>query len=102
MEKVIVAVGTTRGPKLSAAQEVLKTLGGEIDAHAEFEVIGVAVPSGVGHTPATREETMRGARTRAERLAELARANRETWRFFVGLEGGLDVMDDEGARLVFL
>jgi len=70
MEKVIVAVGTTRGPKLSAAQEVLKTLGAEIDAHAEFEVIGVAVPSGVGHTPATREDargTACGAGSRKQR-----------------------------------
>jgi inosine/xanthosine triphosphatase len=102
MEKAIVAVGSTRGPKLGAAQEVLKAIGAALDPLAEFEVIGVEVPSGVGHTPASREETMSGARARAKALAEIARANGEPWRYFVGLEGGLAVVREEGKRLVFL
>jgi inosine/xanthosine triphosphatase len=102
MEKAIVAVGSTRGPKLGAAQEVLKAIGDALDPDAEFEVIGVEVSSGVGHTPASREETMNGARTRAKALAEIARANGERWRYFVGLEGGLAVVRRDARRLVFL
>ena len=37
---------------------------------------------------------MRGACQRAEALIQLARANGETWKYFVGLEGGLDVVQD--------
>jgi len=102
MEKAIVAVGSTRGPKLGAAQEVLKAIGASLDPLAEFEVVGVEVSSGVGHTPASREETMSGARARAKALAEIARANGEPWRYFVGLEGGLAVVREEEKRLVFL
>src|SRR6476646_3535605 len=102
MEKAIVAGGSTRGPKRGAAQEVLKAIGTSLDPLAEFEVVGVEVSSGVGHTPASREETMSGARARAKALAEIARANGEPWRYFVGLEGGLAVVREEGKRLVFL
>jgi len=56
----------------------------------------VEVESGVGHTPASRDELMRGARQRAEALAEIARQNGSAWHYFVGLEGGLDVVH-EGA-----
>lgn len=102
MTKVIVAVGTRRGPKLAAAKEVLAAIGPQLDAGAEFEVIGVEVASGVDAMPLTREETMAGARGRAEALVEIARANGEPWKYFVGLEGGLDVLEEGGRRLVFL
>lgn len=69
---------------------------------AEFEVIGVEVKSGVGHTPANRNELMLGARQRAEALEKLVRQKSEKWRYFVGLEGGLDVIEREGRRRVFL
>ena len=102
MTKIIVAVGTTRGPKLAAAKEVVSAVGGELEPHGEFEVIGVNVPSGVSAMPISREHTMAGARGRAEALAEIARANGEPWKYFVGLEGGLDVIREGGKRLVFL
>ena len=37
---------------------------------------------------------MRGARQRAEAVVKLARENREAWRYFIGLEGGLDVVEE--------
>lgn len=98
----MIAVGTTRGPKLGAVQEVIAQIGGQLDPAANFEVIGVGVASGVSSMPITREETMAGARGRAEALAEMARTNGEPWKYFVGLEGGLDVMRENGRRLVFL
>ena len=102
MQKILVAVGSTRRPKLNAVWEALTVFGPQLDPHAQFEVVGVEVESGVGHTPTTRAELMAGARHRAETLVRRARENHEPWRYFVGLEGGLDVIEENGQRLVFL
>jgi len=45
---------------------------------------------------------MAGARGRAESLARITRENGELWNYFVGLEGGLDVVHESGQRWVFL
>ncbi len=102
MAKILVAVGSTRRPKLNAVWEGLTVFGPQIDPDAQFEVVGVEVGSGVGHTPTTRAELMAGARQRAEVLVRMARERGEAWRYFVGLEGGLDVVEENGQRLVFL
>jgi inosine/xanthosine triphosphatase len=102
MEKILVAVGSTRRPKLNAVWEGLSVFGPQLDPNAQFEVVGVEIESGVGHTPLTRTELMAGARRRAEALVRLKRERNEAWRYFVGLEGGLDVVEENGERLVFL
>ena len=102
IQKVLVAVGSTRRPKLNAVWEALTVFGPSLDSNAQFDVVGIEVPSGVGHTPRTRAELMAGARQRAEALVEIARERSEPWRFFVGLEGGLDVLREDSGRLVFL
>jgi inosine/xanthosine triphosphatase len=102
MQEIIVAVGSTRRPKLNAVREALTVVGPILDSHGQFEVVGVDVPSGVSHTPASRAELMAGARFRAESLVKHARERGEPWRYFVGLEGGLDVVEENGQRLVFL
>lgn len=102
MDKVQIAVGSTRRPKLAAVREAISEFGLVLNPGGEFEVLGVEVDSGVGHTPANRAELMQGARQRAESLVRLARSNNELWRYFVGLEGGLDVILEEGRRRVLL
>ena len=102
MEKIQIAVGSARRPKLAAVQEAIRDFSAVFAPGAEFEVIGVEVESGVGHTPANRSELMLGARQRAEALVSLAREKVESWRYFVGLEGGLDVIEEEGGRRVLL
>ncbi len=102
MEKILVAVGSTRRPKLNAVWEGLSVFGPQLDPNAQFEVVGLEIESGVGHTPLTRAELMAGARRRAEALVRLKRERNEAWRYFVGLEGGLDVVEENGERLVFL
>jgi inosine/xanthosine triphosphatase len=102
VETIKIAVGSTRRPKLAAVHEAIREFGALLAPGVELEVIGVEVESGVGHTPANREELMQGARQRAEALARLARQKGETWRYFVGLEGGLDVIEEEGGRRVLL
>lgn len=92
MNKVILAVGSKRGPKLSAVAEALEAFSSVLAPDTEFEFVGVEVESGAGHTPSSREELMRGARQRAEALVQLERKNAAGWQYFVGLEGGLDVV----------
>lgn len=102
MDKVYVAVGSTRRPKLNAVWESLSIIGPTLDPNVLFDVVGFEVESGVGHTPTSREELMRGARQRAEALVRMGRERKEAWRYFVGLEGGCDVIRENGARRVLL
>jgi len=102
MEKILIAVGSTRRPKLNGVWEAISVLGFLLDPNAQFDVVGVEVPSGVGHTPTSRAELMAGARRRAEALERIGRERKEKWRYFVGLEGGLDVIQENGRRLAFL
>lgn len=111
MGKIIIAVGSTRKPKLAAVREAAQQFAEAWSPGLEIEVVGREVESGVSHTPSSRKELMLGARQRAEALEGLAHANREPWQYFVGLEGGLDVVantpeagqqSNELSRRVFL
>jgi inosine/xanthosine triphosphatase len=102
MEKILIAVGSTRRPKLNAVTEAVQAFGSALGPALEFEVAGFEVESGVSHTPSSRGELMRGARLRAEALVDLAREKSEAWHYFVGLEGGLDVVPENGGQRVFL
>lgn len=102
MQTTVVAVGSTRQPKLNAVSEALDALGTFLDPEARFSVVGIDVPSGVGHTPVSRSELMAGARGRCEALVRLVHERGEPWRYFVGLEGGLDVVRENGRQLTFL
>jgi inosine/xanthosine triphosphatase len=94
MEKILVAVGSMRRPKLNAVWEALSVFGPTLNPNAQFEVVPVDVPSGVRHTPLSRDDIMTGARQRADALVLRAREKGEPWKYFVGLEGGLDVIRD--------
>jgi len=102
MGTTIIAVGSARKPKVNAVSDALRAFASRLNPGAQFEVIGLEVESGVGHTPATCEELMRGARQRAEALVQQARESGADWKYFVGLEGGLDVVEENGNRRVFL
>ena len=102
MAHLVIAVGTTRKPKLAAVEEALSDIVDVLAPGQRIEVIGLEVESGVTHTPTSREELMRGARQRAESLQDIATRGNERWDFFVGLEGGLEVIAENGERRVFL
>jgi len=102
METLIVAIGSTRRPKIDAVRDALDELASRFRSAAQFEIVAVDAPSGVSHTPLSRQETMAGARQRGEALARMARNRRELWKYFVGLEGGLDIVLEAGGRRVFL
>jgi inosine/xanthosine triphosphatase len=103
MEKIVIAVGSKRPPKLDAVGQALEDLGPLLHPKSSFEVKGFEVETGVSHTPRTRVELMAGALGRCQALMHLGRAQA---KYFVGLEGGLDVLHesdaDKSRRLVFL
>lgn len=94
MPKIIIAIGSKRGPKLNAVKQALEVFSPAFPPGSEFELVGMEVESGVSHTPSSQEELMRGARQRAETLVQIAKKNNLQWNFFVGLEGGLDVVHE--------
>lgn len=103
MAPIVVAVGSRRGPKLAAVREALAAIGPHLEApEPVFEVVALDVPSGVGHTPLSRAEIMAGARARAEALQRIAREKSESWHYFIGLEGGVEIIREQAARWVFL
>src|SRR5205814_8653576 len=71
-----------------------QSFSGTLAQDSEFEVVCVEVESGVSHTPTSRGELMRGARQRAEALQEIALQREVAWQYFVGLEGGVDVVKE--------
>jgi inosine/xanthosine triphosphatase len=102
MEKILIAVGSARKPKVEAVRDALAVIRPFLDGNVDCEIVAVEVPSGVRHTPLSREDLMAGARQRAETLVHIARDSNAPWRYFVGLEGGLDVIHEGAKRWVFL
>lgn len=99
---ICVAVGSLRPPKLNAVRSALDACSRSLGLAGPIEMFGFEVPSGVRPTPLSRVETMKGARHRVRRLQQLAKEGGKLWQFFVGLEGGLDVLSLDGERRVFL
>ena len=102
MKNIIVAVGSTRKPKLNAVSEALQTIKPFFPVGVDFQILGREVASGVSPTPSSRAELMLGARKRTQALSHLAAESSEKWDYLVGLEGGLDVIMEDRARRVFL
>ena len=73
-----------------------------LSSDAPLEIKGYEVDSGVSHTPVSREELMQGARQRAEALRKMLDDMSARADYFVGLEGGLHVVVENGERRVFL
>jgi inosine/xanthosine triphosphatase len=99
---LVIAVGSLRRPKLEAVRAAMDDIAELLARDRPVEIVGVEVASGVTHTPASREELMRGARQRAEALRAISERTRARWDYFVGLEGGLDRVPESGQTRVFL
>jgi inosine/xanthosine triphosphatase len=97
-----IAAGSTRRPKLNAVQEAADLFRCYFSPDTTIEVHGYEVESGVSHTPLSREELMQGARQRTETLVARLAATGDAANFYVGMEGGLDVVEEQGRRRVFL
>jgi inosine/xanthosine triphosphatase len=102
LEKISIAVGSQRAPKLDAVRAAVDSFGHLLHPNARFEIEGFEVETGVRHTPLSRSELMAGAQGRCEALKRLAERGIATPDFYAGLEGGLDVVQENGNRLAFL
>jgi inosine/xanthosine triphosphatase len=102
LNNLIIAVGSARKPKLAAVREAVDGMKDLLPAGTSIEIVGVEVDSGVNPTPLSREESMCGARQRADALQRIAKQEAKPWNYFVGLEGGLDSVVENGERRVFL
>jgi inosine/xanthosine triphosphatase len=102
LSELVLAVGSARKPKLAAVREAADGMLDLLPVGTSFEIVGVEVESGVNHTPLSREQSMCGARQRADALIKIAQEQRKAWNYFVGLEGGLDSVLEDGQRRVFL
>jgi inosine/xanthosine triphosphatase len=100
--ELTIAVGSTRKPKLAAVREAVDGMIDLLAPGTSFDIVAAEVESGVNHTPLSREESMRGARQRAEALQKVAEREARQWNYFVGLEGGLDAVVENGERRLFL
>lgn len=89
--EIVVAVGTTRGPKLRAVRHVLDELVERFPAFlaGPIRLEPRKVDSGVSSTPQNVEESMQGARNRAEQAYQGLLTEGLEPRLGVGLEGGL-------------
>lgn len=85
MKKVIIA---SKNPvKIQAVKNGLS----KMFPKQAFECTGVAVPSGVPDQPFSDAETFRGAKNRADHAsAKIPGAD-----FYVGIEGGIELIDNE-------
>jgi inosine/xanthosine triphosphatase len=97
-----IAAGSTRRPKLNAVAEAATLFGRFFPPETKIEVQGYEVDSGVSHTPTSREELLQGARQRAEALVLQLVGSGDPASFYVGLEGGLEVLKERGHCRVFL
>jgi inosine/xanthosine triphosphatase len=97
---MILAVGSTRGPKVEAVRRVLAQLGDRSSALATAEVVAVDVSGETPPMPLSLDELLDGARSRARLAMETLQTQGRTADMAVGLEGGIDLRrgDPHGRR----
>ncbi len=100
MTSAIVAIGTTRQPKVQAVESAIGQLRSRFPGFlaGELRLEPRQVASGAPPTPATTEETMHGARNRAHNARIALQNEGFEPSLSIGLEGGVAA---EG-RVVFL
>lgn len=94
MPEAIVAVGTTRAPKVRAVERALSELRRRFPDFlpGELRLETRSVSSGVPATPRSTEETMKGARGRASLAYETVLAEGLRPALGIGLEGGVAIV----------
>lgn len=97
---MILAVGSTRGPKVEAVRRVLALLGDRARELAGAEVVAVDVTGGTPPMPLSLDELLDGARSRAHLAFEALEADGRKADMAIGLEGGIDLRrsDAHGRR----
>ncbi|MDA2934164.1 inosine/xanthosine triphosphatase [Acidobacteria bacterium AH-259-D05] len=100
-----IAIGSTREPKVEAVKKAWGVFGTKIldDPEEKATFSSYDVSNGSPKMPLTVADLMDGARNRAEHLMLQLKKEKAEADFYVGLEGGFNVINHEGPRrLVFL
>lgn len=85
-----IVLGSTNNDKKHILENALKLY------FNEFEIFGVETDSGISSQPLTEKETIQGAKNRANSSLKI----HKDVDFAVGLEGGLEEIDNHGYYLV--
>ena len=95
-----IAIGSTRPPKVEAVKEAWSIFSSKIltAGDEEVEFAPFDVPTRAPEMPVAVEQLMTGARERADRLMLQLKRERAEADFYIGLEGGFNVVDPRGAR----
>ncbi len=95
-----IAIGSTRGPKVEAVKEAWKIFEGRIapERNGDPTFLTYDVSNGGPVMPLSVGDLMKGAQGRAERLTLQLKREKAEADFYVGLEGGLNIIGDQGAR----
>ena len=95
-----IAIGSTRAPKVDAVKEAWSIFSSKIltAGDEEVEFAPFDVPTQAPEMPVAVEQLMTGARERADRLMLQLKRERAEADFYVGLEGGFNVVEPRGAR----
>ena len=95
-----IAIGSTRAPKVEAVKEAWGIFSSKIltTGDEEVEFAPFDVPTQVPAMPVAVDQLMTGAQERAEHLMLQLKREKAEADFYVGLEGGFNVVDPRGAR----
>jgi inosine/xanthosine triphosphatase len=88
---VIIAVGSTRGPKVEAVRRAMGVLARVAPAFGQAEIVPFDASAGAPPMPLSMEEMLEGARGRAQLAMESLASSGRGADFGVGLEGGIDL-----------
>ena len=95
-----IAIGSTRDPKVEAVKEAWKVFATKILSDPEEEAIFCSydLSNGAPGMPLSVTDLMNGARNRAENLALQLKKEKAEANFYIGLEGGFNVINAQGPR----
>ena len=95
-----IAIGSTRPPKVEAVKEAWGIFAKQIvdDKDDPVSFVTYDVSNGGPAMPLSVADLMKGAMERAENLILQLKRERSEADFYIGLEGGFNIVDLEGAR----
>ncbi len=88
---MIIAVGSTRGPKVEAVRRALPQAASRYPALLGAEILPLDVAVGAPPMPLSVDELLEGARSRAHLAMEALQAQGRAADLGIGLEGGIEL-----------
>ena len=100
-----IAIGSTREPKVEAVKEAWEVFGSKVldDPEESVKFLSYDVTGTGPSMPLSIEDLMKGAQSRAESLMLQLKREKIDADFYIGLEGGFNIVNSLGRRrYVFL